>query len=262
MIIEYHRPESMAEALHYLTHPNTFPLGGGTLLNQKRGNFSVVDLQALKLNTSRKAGSILSLGSMVTLQSLCNTESIPLALKRATSLELPLNLRNVATIGGALMACSGKSPLLGALMAMDAVIILNTEENIPIGDFLMVREEEIRGKIITKIYVRIDMHLAYEQISRTATDKPINYACLAYWSSSRIRLVIGGWGKYPSLALDGKTNTNDMEQAVTYAAMNAAQDAADEWASQEYRSAMAPILAKRCLDYCIQMKAASARTNP
>ena len=252
MITDYYRPDTLEEALQLITHPKTYPMGGGTFLNQQEGRFSVVDLQALKLNTIRKTGTTLSIGSMVTLQKLFESDLTPPALKLSISLELPLNLRNMATIGGSLVICAGRSPFLGSLLAMDASIILNEDEKLSLGDFLTLREKGIGGKIITKLNLRTDMSLAYEQISRTPADKPILYTSLAYWSSSRIRLVLGGWGKLPSLALDGQTNAADLEQVIMRAAMNAAHDASDEWASREYRLEMAPILAKRCLEYCIQ----------
>jgi CO/xanthine dehydrogenase FAD-binding subunit len=58
-----------------------------------------------------------------------------------------------------------------------------------------------------------------------------------------MRLVLGGWGKAPSVAMDGNEPSG-----VEAAARNAAHEAADEWASAEYRSDVAAVLAKRCLE--------------
>ena len=54
MITTYHRPQTLDEALTLLTQPNTFPLGGGTLLSQPTTDpVSVVDLQRLGLDSLR-----------------------------------------------------------------------------------------------------------------------------------------------------------------------------------------------------------------
>ena len=59
MIAKYHRPQTLDEALALLSQPNTFPLGGGTLLSHpKTDSVEVVDLQALGLNSLRKAETI------------------------------------------------------------------------------------------------------------------------------------------------------------------------------------------------------------
>ena len=41
---------------------------------------------------------------------------------------------------------------------------------------------------------------------------------------------------------------NNTRRFIEEAARNAAHDAADQWASAEYRSAVAAVLAKRCLE--------------
>ena len=61
------------------------------------------------------------------------------------------------------------------------------------------------------------------------------------WPSGRTRLALAGWGPTPILALDGNE-----PGGVVEAAQNAFSEAEDEWASAEYRSKMAGILANRC----------------
>ena len=71
MITQYFRPQTMEEALHLLSRPDTRPLGGGTLLTQSSvESFSVVDLQALGLANLKKSGDRLEIGATVTLQSI------------------------------------------------------------------------------------------------------------------------------------------------------------------------------------------------
>ena len=79
MIIAYHRPQTLSEALTLLSQPNTFPLGGGTLLSHPQSDsVEVVDLQALGLNSLKKSGNNLEIGATVTLQQLLDDSNCPL----------------------------------------------------------------------------------------------------------------------------------------------------------------------------------------
>ncbi len=85
MIREYHRPQTLDEALTLLNQPDTLPLGGGTLLSQSTSaSVEVVDLQALGLNTVKKLGNNLEIGATTTLQQLLEDANCPDALKSAS----------------------------------------------------------------------------------------------------------------------------------------------------------------------------------
>jgi CO/xanthine dehydrogenase FAD-binding subunit len=246
MITAYHRPQTLDEALTLLTQPDTLPLGGGTLLSKPTtDSVQAVDLQLLGLDTLTKTGNNLELGAALTLQALLESEHCPEALKSALKLEAPLNIRNTATVAGALVACDGRSTFASMLLAMDAKTMVNSkqssEETIAIGDLLPLREQ-IRGKLITKIVLPANTKLAFEYVSKTPADKPLVCAALAQWNSGRTRLALGGYGKSPMLAMDG-TEAEGLETA----AKNAFHEATDEWASAEYRMDVAATLAKRCL---------------
>ncbi len=246
MITTYHRPQTLDEALTLLTQPNTLPLGGGTLLSAPTtDSVSVVDLQALGLNTVKKQGNNLEIGATATLQQLLEDGNCPAALKSALKLEAPLNVRNMATVAGTLAASDGRSTFASILLAMDAKIEQAVFDNSKveyrtsnIGDFLPLRS----SNLITKLILPLNIKLAFEYVSRTPADKPIVCAALAQWNSGRTRLALGGYGKSPMLAMDG-TEAEGLESA----ARNAYHEATDEWASAEYRMDVAAVLAKRCL---------------
>ncbi|MDI6768399.1 MAG: FAD binding domain-containing protein [Anaerolineales bacterium] len=246
MITAYHRPRTLKEALSLLARPNTYPLGGGTLLNRPSlEQFAVVDLQALGLNKIHKNGNNLEIGATATLQALLDSQHIPPALQETIRLETTYNLRQVATVAGTLVSADGRSPFVTAMLALDAscTVFSNQYSVIILGDLLPYRTETLHGKLITKIEISLNVNLSYESVARTPADRPIVCAALAQWPAGRTRLVIGGWGKSPTLALDGNEASG-----VEAAARNAAQDAADEWGSAEYRSEVAGVLAKRCQD--------------
>ncbi len=249
MITAYHRPRSMDEALALLTQPNTVPLGGGTLLSQPTtDSVQAVDLQLLGLNTLIKKGSDLEIGATCTLQFLLESEHCPGPLKAAIKLEAPINIRNSATVAGALVSSDGRSTFATALFSLDAKLTLDrgsrTDDSLSssvlgLGEFLPLRP---RG-LITQIVIPLNTKFAFEFVSRTPADKPIICAALTQWSSGRTRLVLGGYGKSPILAMDG-TEADGIE----IAASNAYHEANDEWASAEYRMDVAAVLAKRCLE--------------
>ncbi|MFA5875040.1 MAG: FAD binding domain-containing protein, partial [Anaerolineales bacterium] len=224
MITEYHRPQTLEEALKLLTAPNTRPLGGGTVLTHPGDEaFAVVDLQALGLAKLHKSGNNLEIGATVTLQALLESPHTPAALKTAIKLEAPLNLRTMGTVAGALVICDGRSPFAAVMLALDAKIEIRNSliENrgTPLGELLLLREELLRSKLITKIEIPLNLKLAYEYVARSPADKPIVCAALAQWPAGRTRLVIGGWGSSPSVAMDGNEPSG-----VEDAARNAAHD--------------------------------------
>jgi len=245
MITEYHRPKILEEAIQLLSKSNTYPLGGGTVLNRPSAEqFAVVDLQALDLNTIHKSGNSLEIGATATLQTLLDSVHIPPALQEAIRLETTYNLRQIATVAGTLVACDGRSTFGTAMLALDAKCSIFSEQYsvVNLGDFLPMRTELVRGKLITKIEISLNAKLAFESVARTPKDKPIVCAALAQWPSRRTRLTLGGWGQSPLLAMDGNE-----PGGVEAAARNAFAEAGDEWASAEYRREVAAALAKRCL---------------
>jgi len=245
MIIEYHRPKTLDEATQLLSKPDTRPLGGGTVLNRPSPErFAVVDLQALGLNKIHKSGNRLEIGATATLQSLLDSTHILSALQETIRLETTFNLRQMATVAGTLVACDGRSTFTTAMLALDAKVTVISEQLsvISLGDLLPLCTELLRGKFITKIVIPLNVKLAFETVARTPADKPIVCAALAQWPSGRTRLVLGGWGKSPLLALDGNEPGGAEE-----AARNAFAESGDEWASAEYRSEVTAVLTRRCV---------------
>jgi len=178
---------------------------------------------------------------------LCTIIRTHLALKKALKLDAPLNLRNAATVAGTLVVADGRSSFTTVLLALDARLTIEggkskTKEEIALGEFLPLRPEKLKGRLITGIDFSFKTGLAFETVARTPADTPIVSAALASWPSGRTRLVLGGVGPLPLLAMDG-TEADGLESA----ARNAFHEAGDEWASAEYRMQMAGTLAKRCL---------------
>ncbi len=250
MIIEYHRPTTLEEALSLLARqdPLTLPLAGGSVLNQPSpASIAAVDLQALGLDTAQLHGNFLELGATFTLQKLVENPpssiKIPSALVKAVHHEATYNLRQVATVAGTLVSADGRSPFTTAMLALDATLIIQPgDEQVGLGDLLPIREQSLRGRLITHVTIPAHAHLAYEYVARSPADRPIVCVALANWPSGRVRVALGGYGQAPALAFDGTES-----QGVDVAARSAYSQAGDEWASAEYRQEIAAVLAGRCL---------------
>jgi putative selenate reductase FAD-binding subunit len=252
MIIEYHRPNSLEEAVKLIgrTKTYTYPMGGGTVLNRPSPErFAVADLQALGLDRLRKSGSSLEIGATVTLQELRDSAHLPELIRKILDLEANYNLRQAATVAGALISCDGRSPFATALLALDAKLrLLPGEEEVGLGNLLPQRSMTkhafpVPRKLITRVTIPLQPRFCWEEVSRTPVDRPLVGTALVCWPSGRTRLALAGWGPSPILAMDGNESGG-----VVAAAQNAFAEAEDEWASAEYRAEMAGVLAQRCLD--------------
>lgn len=234
MITEYHRPATLEATLKLLRRktPATRPLGGGTVLSAPtREAVAVVDLQQLKLNKISLRGKTLYIGATATLQSLLETEGIHLALAAAIRHEATHNLRQVATVAGTLVAAGGRSPVAAAMLALDAQLeIQPKDETFAYGELLALRSEKLRGRLITRISISTAAKLSYQYVARTPADLPIVCIALAQWPSGRTRLVVGGFGAAPILALDGR-DSSGLNEALE----NALSAASDQWATSGYR---------------------------
>lgn len=250
MILEYHRPEQMSEALELLArdHPRTVPLGGGTVLSRaSQPDLAVVDLQHLGLNSLRVEGQLLHLGSMLTLQTLMDAQDLPEsihgALRSSLQPEAGSNIRQMATLGGTIASCDGRSPFMTALLALDPRMVWQPGEMIlALGDYLPLRNEQKQGRLITELRVPLNATLRFEMVARAPMDRPIVCAAVATWPSGRTRVTLGGYGSAPILAMDGPEPTG-----AAAAAREAYFSGSDEWASAEYRMETAAKLVQRML---------------
>jgi CO/xanthine dehydrogenase FAD-binding subunit len=248
MIVEYFRPKSMDEALTLLKRkqPRTIPLGGGTTISKSQGEpVAVVDLQSLGLDTISKENGNFILGSTVTLSSMETFINLP-AFSEAVQIQASKNLRNSGTIAGLICSANGRSPLLTLLLALDCHLIWEPEgREISLGNWLPVRKDWKDGLLISKVILP-DTKFRFGSVGRSPKDQPIICCAIAKWANNRMRVAVGGFGKIPTLVLDGNTS-DEIEIAVA----SALKDASDQWASAEYRIEAGMKLAKRLMNELI-----------
>ena len=247
MIIEYHRPDTIEEALELLQRkePITVPMGGGSALNAPSDDeVAVVDLQSLGLDMVKRKGKTLMVGATVTLETLLASPALPEALSKTIRHEATTNLRQVGTIAGTLVAADGRSAFTTTLLALDPQLTwLPGDENQSLGDYLALRGQSQPGLLITEISFPLQPKLVYEYVARSPADLPIVCVAVARWSSGRTRIVLGGYGSSPMAVFDGQEQGGALPVVE-----NAMADAEDEWASAAYRADVAKTLTKRCLE--------------
>jgi CO/xanthine dehydrogenase FAD-binding subunit len=254
MSMDYHRPQSLDEALSLLKEG--VALGGGTSLSPRRRELtSVVDLQDIHLDTVKVTEARLVAGACVSLQSIADLgDTVPAALVRASRLEAGWNLRNMATVAGTLMASDGRSPLVTTLLALGASVELQPGgESLDLDEFLARRETESVDGLITTVSIPLPSWLAYEQVARSPADRPIVCAAAAEipgeGTPARTRIALGGYGPRAVLVSEFDEGP-DVESLISEneeLASRAYAEAGDQWASAEYRSEVAGILVRRVL---------------
>ncbi len=247
MIVAYHRPSTIAQALELLSKstPAAYPLGGGTVLSRKKDeNFAVVDLQNLRLNTIQPQANQLMIGATVCIQDLVENPSSPAWLKNACRRETSRNQRQMNSIAGFLMCANGRSPLAIALLAADIkAVILPVNETHPFQQILTERDSIRQPWLISQLVLDTDSDLKFEFVARSPVDLPVFGLAIAKWPSGRMRVAVGGFGLAPRLAYEGES-----AETVQNALETVLKDSSDEWASAEYRQSIAPAVLNRLLN--------------
>jgi CO/xanthine dehydrogenase FAD-binding subunit len=233
MILEYHRPNDMDEALRLLDRgsPPTVPLAGGNLISRKTSaDFAVVDLQNLGLNKIFEVGQAVNIGAMVTLEELFTHPAIPEAVKESVYIDATVNIRNTATVGGAIAAGTGASALLTALLAMDSQVDwLPGNLHQALGEFFSLKNKIRPGKLIVNIQLSLQANVRMAFVGRSPLDPPFLIVAVSSWPSGRTRLALGGKVKAPILALDGTT-----QDGIIEAGINACSHLSNQWISENY----------------------------
>lgn len=251
---EYFRPKSLEQALQLLQRAQ--PLGGGSELTPRRHQLqAVVDLQDLALGGHEQRGGRMALGGGLRLQSLLqDIPELPNALIQTCRLEAGWNLRNQATLAGCVVSGDGRSPMLAALLALQATLELEPgREQVALDEFLAGRARPWMDRLITWVEIAMQATLRYAGVARSPADRPILCAALARTAEAGWRVVLGGYGPAPMRAVAAEQTLNQASAADWHHSVEAAGEAAamayaraeDSWASAEYRQAVAGVLVRR-----------------
>ena len=275
---EYHKPATIDEAMSLLRRksPRTVALSGGTWLNGElpRDIDAVVDISQLGLNKIDKQARppLMRIGAAVTLQQLVETfepeqphgAGLPAfgVLSVTAQAMAGLNIRNSATIGGAIVTADSSSPLITALLAFDADLVVQADEQrtLSLSAFLSYRERVIAdGVLITHVEMPIpsaDTLADYERVARTPKDYPIVCAvarcAIKDGIAGNMRVAVGGIGPTPfrlsklEFALEKKRVQDYLDSALPEVIQTLSPQS-DWLGSAEYRAEMAHVLSRRAI---------------
>jgi CO/xanthine dehydrogenase FAD-binding subunit len=279
---EYHRPKDLTEAVALLQRkqPRTVVLNGGTWLvgEAPRDVEAVVDIADLGLNRILVEGSLVRIGAAVTHQQLVESEQLRTSALRVISETAQamsgLNIRNRATIGGAIVTADAASPLVTALLACDAEVVIAGAKDktkqaddprdfwkvLPLAGFLAYRRQILdEGTLITEVRMPLpspDTRSHYARVARTPRDYPIVCAVAAFAMkdgiAGHVRIAIGGVAATPirlsrlEFGLEKKRLADWLDGEME--AQMALLDPPGDWlGSAEYRKEMARVLVRRAI---------------
>lgn len=278
---EYLKPSSIQEAARILReHGITAKVvAGGTELNElaKRGMLphvkKLVDIENLGLDFVRNESSFIAIGAMTTIATLMRNPTISLtrsygALKEAAQCIEPTQVRNVATIGGALCSALPFFDLPTAVLAMDANLHIvggAGSREMPSHEFFLdyflpslrageilaeVRIPKFSGKTIS----------GFDKFQVTAEDLAlVNIGARVTLDESNVcrevRIVVGGRGttRIPTrLGRSEKALLNyplsaERIDRVSDLVQEEIQPISDQRSSNEYRRQCARVLMRRLL---------------
>ncbi|MCC6147322.1 MAG: FAD binding domain-containing protein [Anaerolineaceae bacterium] len=269
---EYHRPEDWPRAHQLLnrTDVHTAPF----IINPRPKaltDFDVdafVDLQKLGLDTIQRGNGQVRLGAMTTLQTLYEADSLKDEagglLVEAAYISATLGLRNLASVGGAILDAGGPPDIPLALMALDAVVTVQQAEGqtrqAPLEEFIAAGGSALRrGEVLAAVsFVSApDAFSALARVGRTPRDRAIvaAVAVLALESGAvrRAGVALAGANPIPlrltnvEKMLAGQALSADLLDRAAAMAGEQADPQSDYRGSAEYRRAMAGVLTRRAL---------------
>ena len=229
LLVNYHRPESLDEAVSLLSRPHHIPLAGGTVINadRRRSEYVGVDLQALGLDTISIDGVSSTVGAMVRVADVERSfpgDLLGVAARR----ELPSTLRTIGTVGGAVASADRESLLVAALLASSATVTTAEGVSTPLQEFL-----RSPSGLITSVELQTSNDWALEHTGRTPMDSPI-VAVAGRLDSNGPILAITGVSTVPELA----RSLDEVEQLIPFS---------DFRGSSEYRHHLAVKLSQRVI---------------
>ncbi len=174
------RPVSISEAVNLLQEPAVFLLAGGTAASMVRDEKirTVIDLSGLEeLKSIDVDEQRIRLGAMVTMTRIRRHPGLPSALVRCARGIGSTPLRNVITVGGELAHGVYWNDLPVLLLALDAVVEVQSAtegvRRVPVAEFLAEHPKKALsgGRMITAVEIPLPAGgVSYEKFARTLVD--------------------------------------------------------------------------------------------
>jgi CO/xanthine dehydrogenase FAD-binding subunit len=266
---EYHRPETLGEALYLLDRKDArvLPLAGGTQLTAEASSEveAVVDLECLKLSYIESDDEGLRIGAMTPLSELVDSPVVRVfadgVLAEAARLTAGSLLRNQGRLAGALLVRTANADLPTVLLTLDAEVLIQRSEGSTQMPLAALYESlDIRGSVLTEVRVPAPPAGARIRSFRVARS-PADQAILTVAALTRevegvlaeCRVAAAGVGPGPKRLLKLESALAALEPATDIFRATVAREAGrlelpgDLLASAEYRRAVLPVLVRRAV---------------
>ena len=262
---EYHRPADWASARELLRRAPPLLLGPRVSIPPYGDAEAVVDLSRLDL-AYIKVDDGVRLGALTPLQDLADSPQLQTLangmLSEAARLTAHYGLRNLATVGGALLSREGPPEILLALLVLDAAVVVRGAETreLPITNYSLNP-----GDMIAEVKFAQPAQgagTALERIGRTPRDESIVSAAAVIevidGVCRKARLAVAGATPRPQRMtsaerlLEDQPLTPEQLQKAAQAVMAEAHPVADYRGSAEYRRAMVGVLSRRALEAALK----------
>jgi len=270
----FHQPTSVREAVRLLHRGGGRVVAGGTdlaVLRDRSIRF-LLDITRLGLDHIRHDASGVTIGAGSTMAALERSAAVRrLAggiLSRAAATCGSIQIRNMATIGGNLAHGSPAADTATPLLAMDAMVVLQTErgrQRITLREFFALpQKRRINGGLLVEICIPKTKGRAgwsFQKFGRTETDIAVVNAAAGVGiakdgSCAWARIALGAVAPTPMRAeraealLVGQPITADAIEQAAESVAREVQPITDQRASAEYRRELSQVLARRALREC------------
>lgn len=168
MITEFLKPKTIAEAIHFKqAYPDAVFMAGGSWINSCRSKLNpetVICIAGIGLNTIKKEKQFLTIGAMTTQQEVLDNPMSPEPLKAVITSFRNRNIRNQATMGGAVAAREPSFSILSLLFAVNAELDLADGSVVTVEKYL----ENPINRLILSVRVPLDAKACFAKHSVTA----------------------------------------------------------------------------------------------
>lgn len=271
---EYHRPEDWLRAHQLLNRSDVHSIALITgprpaALTDLEAD-ALVDLQKLQINAIQKDqdGRRTHLGAMATLQALYESELLQDeaggVLVKAAHVSATLGVRNLATVAGAIANPAGPPEVPLALMALDAVVVVQQTvgqtRQVGLHEWIAAGPEALQqGEVVVEVNFPSQPGAAgsIARVARTPRDLAIVAAAAVVEMENgvvrRAGLAVAGANPTPVRLLEvekllsGETVSDSLLDEAAAMAEKQSDPRGDYRGSDEYRRAMAGVLSRRAL---------------
>lgn len=252
-IREYARADSVEAAYDLLVaSPDNAVIAGLTALKLAGRNIGVaVDLAGLGLDYIQAEGGSLTIGASTSLRSVELAEPCVRAcsgiLAKAVGRIGGVQLRNHATLGGAVISRWSISDTMAALLAVDAALVFHRAGEVSMQAFL---EDPVRRDILTEIRVPDTLLLCAQEAERISyLDFPLLTVAVAA-RGREARIVVGARPGPAVLAIKAMRAFSGGASARDAGAIASEEldFADDQRASAWYRKKLCAVLVERSLN--------------